>query len=661
VTVAPSISGTSGNMSGPVAFVRSKTGRAFLIYLLFCSAISIGVARYFFSTSLQSHLAQKADENITALRLVDAFVTEYSHLRGQFGPDSPVPATFRASSIDGFNKQPGATGTFLLRWVGRQGHEIKTAPADAEMAAAIEAFAGKSDHNAASGVREIGGRQVLRTIYPSYASEQSCVDCHNKLQPNAQWQLNDLMGAFAIDIPLESFLLTTKNQSYEVGAFLFLALAGVGLIVSLLHFQQIREREGASEQLHAQNSRFMAALNNMSQGLCIFDGERRLVVCNDVYARLYQLPPELTRPGATHEAIIKHRVTHGILAGESSDDAAKKKLASLAKHSTNEKSKRVDRLADGRLIEVARQPMIGGGWLATHEDVSNRDQLASEQQRRRAVDTAIASFRGRVDSVLKTVKDSAAAMKSTAKELFSASQQTSERAEGMVQASRGASSGVHHAANATNQMSSSAAEISQRVVEANTVVHDAANKVKTTNNEFAALSNAADKIGTVIKLIQDISGQTNLLALNATIEAARAGQAGRGFAVVASEVKALAAQTGNAAKEIADLISAVQASTNGAIQAVGSIEDCIREISNYTAEVERSAAEQTVVASEISANVVGAAEETNKIVEALGAVANAATATRGSAQVVISASDAVEGAVDKLRGEVEEFLSSVAA
>jgi methyl-accepting chemotaxis protein len=502
---------------------------------------------------------------------------------------------------------------------------------------------------------------VLRTVYPSFASEQSCVDCHNKLQPGAQWHLNDLMGAFAIDIPVEGFLVSTRTQSYAVGAVLFLALAGVGFVISLLHFKQIRGREGASEQLHAQNSRFMAALNNMSQGLCIFDAERRLVVGNDVYARLYALPADLMRPGTAHEAIIKHRVTHGILAGESSNTAAEQKLAALNKHSADEKSKRVDRLADGRLIEVVRQPMIGGGWLATHEDVTNRDQLASEQQRRRAVDTAIASFRSRVESVLKTVKDSTSAMKSTAKELFGASQQTSERAEGMVQASRGASSGVQQAANATNQMSSSAAEISQRVVEANNVVHDAANKVKTTSNEFAALSDAADKIGTVIKLIQSISGQTNLLALNATIEAARAGQAGRGFAVVASEVKALAAQTGNAAKEIADLISAVQASTNGAIQAVGSIEDCIHEISNYTAGVERSAAEQTVVASEISANVIGAAEETNKIVAALGAVANAATATRTSAQVVISASDAVEGAVENLRVEVENFLVNVAA
>jgi len=648
-------------MSGFLEFVRSRTGRAFLIYLLFCSAISIGVARYFYSTNLQSHLAQKADETITALRLVDAFVTTYSHVRGQVGVNSPVPSTFRATAIEGFNKQPGADGAFLLRWVGRQGHEIKTPPADADMAAAIDAFANTADHKPDIAVKQIGGHEVLRTIYPSYASEQSCVDCHNKLQPNAQWHLNDLMGAFAIDIPLEAFLLASKNQSRTVGGLLFLALAGVGFVISLLHFQQIREREGASAQLRAQNSRFMAALNNMSHGICIFDAERRLVVCNDIYARLYSLPAELTQPGASHEAIIKHRVKHGILAGENSDDAAKQKLASLNKHSKDEKSRRVDRLADGRLVEVVRAPMIGGGWLATHEDVTNRDQLASEQQRRRVVDSAIAAFRGRVENVLKTVKDSTSAMKSTARELFSSSQQTSERAEGMMQASQGASSGVHHAANATNQMSSSAAEISQRVAEANTVVRDAANKVNATNNEFAALSDAADKIGTVIKLIQSISGQTNLLALNATIEAARAGQAGRGFAVVASEVKALAAQTGNAAKEIADLISGVQASTNGAVQAVGSIEECIREISNYTAGVERSASEQTVVASEISANVVNAAEETNKIVEALGAVANAATATRGSAQVVISASDAVEGAVDKLRVEVEDFLSSVAA
>ena len=67
---------------------------------------------------------------------------------------------------------------------------------------------------------------------------------------------------------------------------------------------------------HAQTQavRFNAALNNMSQGLCMFDSDKRLVVCNDRYARLYSLPPELLAPGTTHEAIMQHRLASGILA-----------------------------------------------------------------------------------------------------------------------------------------------------------------------------------------------------------------------------------------------------------------------------------------------------------------------------------------------------------
>ena len=64
-----------------------------------------------------------------------------------------------------------------------------------------------------------------------------------------------------------------------------------------------------------------------------------------------------------------------------------------------------------------------------------------------------------------------------------------------------------------------------------------------TSELIHGLSSAAEKIGTIIQLIQAIASQTNLLALNATIEAARAGDAGKGFAIVASEVKNLASQT----------------------------------------------------------------------------------------------------------------------
>jgi len=648
-------------MNGIVRFVRSKTGRAFAAYLALSAGLCAVAVNYFYSTSLQSHLAQKADETVTALRLVDAFVTNYSRLRAQFAANSPVPATFRADAIAAFNKQAGSHGTFVLRSVGRAGREIKTPPTDAAMAKTIEAFATTSDRSPRAEQMDIGGHEVLRTIYPTLASEQSCVDCHNALQPDKpRWHLNDVIGAFAIDIPLDSFMATIRRQSRNIGLGLFAALAGIGFIISLLHFQQLSAREAAAAQIETQNARFTAALNNMSHGFCIFDADKRLVIGNDTYARLYKLPPELLRAGTPHDAIIKHRVTNGILAGEASDDAAKQKLASLSKHSSDQKSSRIDQLASGRLIEVVRQPMLGGGWLATHEDVTDRAQLATEQARRSRVEAAIASFRSRMEGVLKTVSESTRAMKSTAAELFTSSEQTSARAEGMVQATRGASASVDRAAIASNQMSGSVADISQRVIQANTIVQNAENKVKATGIEFEGLSRAAQKIGDVIKLIQTISGQTNLLALNATIEAARAGAAGRGFAVVASEVKALASQTGKAAEEIAGLISAVQASTGGAIQAVGGIEDSIRDISRYTAAVASSADEQSTATSEISANVGNAAKETSKIVAALGAVADAATSTRTSAQVVLSASESVEGAVQNLHHEVETFLGDVA-
>jgi methyl-accepting chemotaxis protein len=330
------------------------------------------------------------------------------------------------------------------------------------------------------------------------------------------------MGAFAIDIPVGTFLEGIKTQSYTVALALFMALAGMGLAISIFHFHQLSKRESAASQLRIQNIRFNAALNNMAQGLCMFDADRRLVVCNERYAQMYALPPELLEAGTSHDAIIKHRVSHGILAGENTDAAADQKLAALGKHSTDRISSRVDKLADGRLVKVTRDPMPGGGWVAIHEDVT-------EQAHRNSIDSAISSFRERVESVLQTVSDCTKALKSTATDLFGSSEQTSRRAKGIVQASQGASTSVENAAVATRQMSDSATQIGQQIGQTTKVVHSAVSQVRATNDEFVGLSNAAQKIGDVIKLIQQISGQTNLLALNATIEAARAGQAGRGL------------------------------------------------------------------------------------------------------------------------------------
>ena len=152
-------------------FMRSKSGLALAMYLAFAAMVGAGVGYEFHHSSLDKFRTQKAEEKTTALRLIDAFVTTYSFVRSQLGPDTPVPATFRAHSIESFNKQVGSNGQFLLRWVGRQGREIATPPADPEMARTIEAFAAKTDPKPSRCCRRsMAGWCSARSIHRSPAS-----------------------------------------------------------------------------------------------------------------------------------------------------------------------------------------------------------------------------------------------------------------------------------------------------------------------------------------------------------------------------------------------------------------------------------------------------------------------------------------------------------
>jgi diguanylate cyclase (GGDEF)-like protein len=136
--------------------------------------------------------------------------------------------------------------------------------------------------------------------------------------------------------------------------------------------QAQRQVEGSQRELQEQKLRLDTAINNMGDGLCMFDGEKRLVVCNDRYAKMYRLPPELLRAGTPHHQIIRHRITNGILKGATSDEAAKERSSMLGRLPVDAASSRIDEFADGRLICVTRQPMAGGGWVATHLDVTEQ-------------------------------------------------------------------------------------------------------------------------------------------------------------------------------------------------------------------------------------------------------------------------------------------------
>src|SRR5438105_12401097 len=98
---------------------HSKSWRGLRMYLLFCLGLSAVVGFGFYHSNLNSFKQHKSEEKVTALQLVDAFVTTYSVIRAQMAPNSPVPATFRAHSIERFNEEKGSASDFTLRWVGR--------------------------------------------------------------------------------------------------------------------------------------------------------------------------------------------------------------------------------------------------------------------------------------------------------------------------------------------------------------------------------------------------------------------------------------------------------------------------------------------------------------------------------------------------------------
>jgi methyl-accepting chemotaxis protein len=415
--------------------------------------------------------------------------------------------------------------------------------------------------------------------------------------------------------------------------------------------------------LRRMNGQLQTALNNMPAGLCMWSPSGHLILCNERYVQMYNLTPEVTRPGVSLRELLVHRIRTGNFAGDP-DQYIADLLTTIAKGKTASGV----REHEGRFIALANRPMQNGGWVATHEDVTERRQaelartaMLAVEGRRSAIEEAIAGFRTRVESVLKTVADSAGAMQTTAGGLLTASEQTSKRAESAVRSSNEASTNVAVAATAAAELSASIGEISEQLVRTTNVVRAAVEEAETTNAQIAGLADAAQKIGDVVKLISSIAAQTNLLALNATIEAARAGDAGRGFAVVASEVKSLAVQTAKATEEIAAQILAVQGSTTGAVEAIRNIGNRMKEINAYTSAVAASVEEQNSATGEISQNVEGAAAGTHTVVAALDDVAGAATATKSSAETVLSASRSVETAVANLRAEVETFLRQVAA
>ncbi|MBR9973199.1 methyl-accepting chemotaxis protein [Magnetospirillum sulfuroxidans] len=304
----------------------------------------------------------------------------------------------------------------------------------------------------------------------------------------------------------------------------------------------------------------------------------------------------------------------------------------------------------------ATKAKLGYGRLETQET-----EIQAERKRHDEMERLAQSLDNRVANIVELIQMSADNLLGNSQTLSGNADQTMVQADNVSALTGQVTGNVQAVSAATHELSSSVDEISRQVSHAAVISRDAVEQAGKTDTVVRGLSEAATRIGEVVKLINDIASQTNLLALNATIEAARAGDAGKGFAVVANEVKSLANQTAKATDEIGSQIAGIQSETRIAVDAIRAITGTIENINELSSAISAAVEEQGAATMEIARSVSQAAEGTHHAAENVSIVAGAAEETKLMADQVTGAAQTLQQVSQQLADEVRGFLAEIRA
>jgi methyl-accepting chemotaxis protein len=339
-------------------------------------------------------------------------------------------------------------------------------------------------------------------------------------------------------------------------------------------------------------------------------------------------------------------------------------------------TKTMGRLAGGDMNVVIEHSNRGDeiGAMAQAVEIFKNNGIEREalrlaadfEQERKAkrqitLDTAILSFEQRASSVMSALGAASSQLRSASHTMAASAEETSLQSTLVATAAMQAAMNVQNVSVAGEELSASVNEIGRLVQQSSVIANEAANNIRSTDSKFKNLAAAAEAIGQVVGLIENIAGQTNLLALNATIEAARAGDAGRGFAIVAAEVKELATQTLKATTEISQCISNIQMLTGDSIGTIQGIGQTIIEVADIANMITASMSEQMSATAEIAMNVQQVASGTDDVSNSIANVKHVAETADEAAGQVLGAAQDLASQTDILRLEMEQFLATVRA
>lgn len=337
-------------------------------------------------------------------------------------------------------------------------------------------------------------------------------------------------------------------------------------------------------------------------------------------------------------------------------------LTALAEGNSNVAIEHVDRHdeigAIARTIGVFKNNSLERRRLEAERKTAEAE---STEKRKAELQNFVSEFQSNVGGIIDKVLHSSGQFESAARNLTETARSTAHLSQASADASTQASEHVRNAATASEELTSSIAEINRRVQESNGIASSAVKQAAATDERMAELSRAGDRIGDVVKLITSIAEQTNLLALNATIEAARAGDAGRGFAVVAQEVKNLAGQTAKATDEISSHIVNMQSATQESVTAIKAIGHTIERINDIATSIAAAVEQQGAATQEIARSVQAAASVTIEVAANVGQVADGAKQTGETSDDILASAQALSGESLHLQAEVGRFLDGVRA